>query len=323
MMVRRSLTCGLALLALWSASTSWAMPVSFVDPFVSTNASFSPLLTDRQPRSSQTGAPVTSHASLNISHELGSMVAESHGQVQPGLIRFFSSSTATAHFIPPAFGSVLSTAQGTITAAWTDTFTIDGGPLLNGTRGHLVAGFRVDGSFDWTVDPFALTYVNPLMDQYYGASLGLNSGVASASTIGGQEHRISYPGVEEWGSAPGYGPERAPGLWTIDLEFVFGSPILLQMQGHAHTAAVAVACPGGPPCSLHPLVNSTVNFSHTAYWAGLLGVTDAQGNSVSTYTVHSESGFNYRLAAVPIPAAGVLLVTGLTALVGLAARRRS
>lgn len=319
----RSFICGLILLTLWAASTSWAMPASYVYPTVSTNASFSPLLTDSQPRSSNTGAPSTSNASLDISHQLGSMVAESHGQVQPGLIRFFSSSTATAIFEePPAFGSVLSTAQATITAGWTDTFTIDGGPLLNGTRGHLVAGFRVDGSFDWTVDPLAFTTVSPVMDQYYGSSLGLNSGVDSASIIGGQEHRISYPGVEQWGPAPGYGPERTPGLWTINLDFVFGTPILLQMQGHAHTAAVAQACPNNP-CSLHTFVNSTANFSHTTYWAGLLGVTDVQGNSLSNYTVHSESGFNYRLAAVPIPAAGVLLATGLTALVGLAARRRS
>lgn len=321
-MLDRSFLCGLVLLTLWSASTSWAMPASYVDPFVFTNASFSSPLSDRQHRSSNTGAPLTSNASLNISHQLGSMVAESHGQVQPGLIRFFSSSTATAHFQPPAFGSVLSTAHATITAGWTDTFTIDGGPLLNGTRGHLVAGFRVDGSFDWTVDPLALTTVNPVMDQYYGSVLSLNSGVESASIMGGQQHRISYPGVEQWGPAPSFGPERTPGLWTIDLDFVFGRPILLEMEGRAHTAVVAQACPNSP-CSLHTLVNSTADFSHTAYWAGLLGVTDAQGNSVSNYTVHSESGFNYRLAAVPIPAAGVLLVTGLTALVGLAARRRS
>ncbi|MCP9472992.1 MAG: VPLPA-CTERM sorting domain-containing protein [Nitrospira sp.] len=323
MMVHRSLTCGLALLTLWSASTSWAMPASYVYPTVSTHASFSPLLTDSQNRSSQTGAPLASHASLNISHQLGSMVAEAHGQVQPGLIRFFSSSTATAIFEAPlAFGHVLSAAQATVIAGWQDTFTINS-ESLNGTRGHLVAGFRVDGSFDWTVDPWALTVANPVMDQYYSSMLTLNSGVDSASTRGGQDHRISYPGVEQWGPAPGAGPERAPGLWTIELDFIFGSPLLLQIEGSAHTAAVAFACPGGSPCSLHTFTNSTADFSHTAYWAGLLGVTDAQGNSVSNYTVHSESGFNYRLAAVPIPAAGVLLFTGLTALVGLAARRRS
>lgn len=319
MMVHRSLICGLTLLTLWSASTSWAMPASYVDPTVSTNATFSTPSTDSQYRSDNTGAPLTSSASLNIAHQLGSMVAESHGRVQPGLIRFSSSSTATAIFESPAFGSVLSTAQATVIAGWTDTFTINS-ESLNGTRGRLVAGLRVDGHFEWTVDPLALTTVSPIMDQFYGALLSLNSGVDSATVSGGQEHRISYGSGEQWGPAPGAGPERAPGLWTIELDFVFGSPLLLQIEGRAHTAAVAQACPTSP-CSLHTFVNSTADFGHTMYWAGLLGLTDAHGNSVSDYTVHSESGFNYRLAAVPVPAAGVLLLTGLTALVGFAARR--
>ena len=56
------------------------------------------------------------------------------------------------------------------------------------------------------------------------------------------------------------------------------------------------------------------------YWGGFLSLTDAQGHGVTAYSVTSDSGFEYRVSAVPLLPTHALLLSGF-GLIGFVARR--
>ena len=61
----------------------------------------------------------------------------------------------------------------------------------------------------------------------------------------------------------------------------------------------------------------------TLRWNGITSVLDAGGNPVVAYSVLSESGTDWRVAAVPEPSAAVLSLFGLLAIAAAVRFRRS
>ncbi len=69
-------------------------------------------------------------------------------------------------------------------------------------------------------------------------------------------------------------------------------------------------------------VMSTIDFSNTAQIIGIEGF-DSFGNSVQITSAIGDSGTNYLLSAVPVPAAIWLFGTGLLGLIGISRRKRT
>ena len=117
-------------------------------------------------------------------------------------------------------------------------------------------------------------------------------------------------------------PYRAPGLWTIAIDFEFGTPIQVDIWGHVASSVKSYACPLGT-CVPMSNIGSTVDLGHTMFWDGFLGVTDSSGSPVNDYSLSSDSGFDYRHSAVPVPepSAPLMMLVGLGLVGGLARRR--
>jgi hypothetical protein len=119
---------------------------------------------------------------------------------------------------------------------------------------------------------------------------------------------------------------RNPGLWTIAIDFIFGTAIDVDMWGDISNSVTAFACVRPSGCQSTSNIFSTVDFGHTMFWGGITSLTDANGNPVDNYTLTSLSGFDYRFAAVPAaavpsPSTVLLFMTGLPLLLASRTRR--
>jgi hypothetical protein len=308
-------------LTLASGLPIWAAPHSQVSTRAYGNSNINPPspIYDAESLSSSTGAPLTSFSSMTASDALWWLSSASRAHVQPGLIQLYGGDAASAvHAWPSTSTYVTAIAQTTTSARWDDSFIIDGG-ALNGTVGHLVAGFQVSGTlvsiYDGSVNSDAR------MDQQYRAWLHLSNSATGQDVFekGGQRHVADYLG-DRWLATDM--PYRAPGLWTIATDFEFGTPIQVDIWGHVASSVKSYACPLGT-CVPMSNIGSTVDLGHTMFWDGFLGVTDSSGSPVNDYSLSSDSGFDYRHSAVPVPepSAPLMMLVGLGLVGGLARRR--
>lgn len=211
------------------------------------------------------------------------------------------------------------------TGIWSDTFTIDGGSL-NGQLGHLVAGFRVDGMLSYSYDD-SVNFQAELA-QEFRTSLRLNNSAAGQTVElkGGARHTV-IQGNEAWPTPSGFTDFSTPGLYTIELDFKFGTPISIDLWGDATVRARAFATENGPANIYYPdsVITATADFGHTMYWAGFVSLTDSLGAAVNNYAVTLLSGFDYRYSAalVPVPANFALMLSGLSLIAVMAVRRKS
>jgi hypothetical protein len=102
------------------------------------------------------------------------------------------------------------------------------------------------------------------------------------------------------------GDELNQPMTEVELEFIYGEPFLLRMNMESYTHA-------NNPNLLDGTVAATLDFSHTAYWNGMGGIFDANGNPQNP-EFWSQSGVDWR-NAVPEPATIVALALGVVALV--------
>jgi hypothetical protein len=183
---------------------------------------------------------------------------------------------------------------------WTDTVVISD-PELDGTVGYFTASLRVFGtaSFDLTGayasgDAYSEAHIYGFWDSWIGTSTD-----GGGSFLVGGWFGDWYS--DEDGNVWYTGDELNQPMTEVTLEFIYGQPFLLRMNMEAYFDAQN-------PNLLEGTVSGTLDFSHTAYWNGIGGIFDADGNPTSP-TFWSQSGVDWQ-NPVPEPATLVALCLG-------------
>ena len=105
--------------------------------------------------------------------------------------------------------------------------------------------------------------------------------------------------------------DPATGLSMVSVPFRFSVPLILDVTLDVEAQAVM---------GIDPLdAKASGEFRHSLTWGGFDEVQDGQGNAVTSYTVASDSGFDYALPAAEPAAEPAFAVATL---LGVAARRR-
>ena len=208
---------------------------------------------------------------------------------------------------------------------WGNTFdfTTDGSVRNEGggTYSYAGSGTGADWDFDWALranaDPFiagALTFVNTTsLTKNFNVVLSLPI-IQEAGTVNETgELSLTLSDSDNSGSA-----DLALNQWHGLINPLSGSPVLdMPLLGGS-----VFNCSGGPGCatSLFPLVSSQQH-----------GSADHAGNPVDSIGIHLNFDLSpgdtvvfdtrYEIAAVPVPAASVLFMSGLVGLFGVLRRK--
>ena len=194
---------------------------------------------------------------------------------------------------------------------WTDEVTISD-PILNGTVGTFTASLRVFGSASFTLtggyasgDIYQQAGIYGFWDSWIGTS---TDGGGSCLVGGwfGDWHSNEYGDI--WYT----GDELNQPLTEVTLEFIYGQPFLLRMNLEAYFDAEN-------PDLVAGTVDGTLDFSHTAYWNGIGGFFDINGNPVNP-SFSSGSGIDWRN---PVPEPASLVAIGIGALALIRRRRKA
>jgi hypothetical protein len=259
-------------MALGTSLSAWAYPNSSVSTHAYVNP-HSPL-SDSEALNSTSGAPLTSRSEIASYTPYWTLSAESRAHVQPSVIQLYGNSQASASIDPSAsiysgLSYVTVGAQTNSRGHWQDSFTIDGG-VLNGSVGHLVAAVQVNGTFNSGYDASLLNRGILILDERYNAQVRLyNIGTyQDVRENGAQRHLVSGADGDRWVEVYN-APFRAPGLWTIAIDFKFGTPIDVDMHLGIEQTVIANACNSiyyGPGCLPTSYTFSTIDFGHTMFW---------------------------------------------------------
>lgn len=238
----------------------------------------------------------------SVTESTGSAVARA--QIAPGVNKVYAHFEST-DALNPAY-TLMADAQ----TYWTDEVTISD-PGLDGTVGTFTASLRVFGtdSFNLT-GVYADDNIDTMADVYgfWDSWIGTSTDGGGSYLVGGWFGSwYSYENGEIWY----YGDELNQPLTEVTLEFIYGQPFLLRTNLEAYFDAENSEL-------LEGTVEGTLDFSHSAYWDGISGFYDANGNAVNP-TFQSASGIDWRQSIVPEPATLAAVCAGLA---GLAARRR-
>jgi hypothetical protein len=198
-------------------------------------------------------------------------------------------------------GTFYGSGSGSATGRWFDQIVIDS-PSLHGQLGEVTFSMVVHGSLGGSV-----------IGEYGGtwaAHYSVSFDAVSASTLA--QDSASVSGSAYYDSE--FSGDPVPGLLTLTLPIIFGDPFTVNFM---MTVGASGGGNGGSPSSGASAIS---DFGNTAYWNGFDRVTDELGETVSDWTVTSDSGVDFSMALIPEP--GVYAaVFGVMAL-GLAAGRR-
>jgi hypothetical protein len=186
--------------------------------------------------------------------------------------------------------------SGDVAAEFADSFTISAqDPALFGQPGTLTFSVPLSGS----------AMVDDGGSGNLGTAVLYNLEVDAGDC--GDACTFQRQGVFHDGSFDG---DPATGLSMVSVPFRFSVPMTLDVKIGLEAQALM---------GLQPLdAKVSGEFRHSLTWGGFDEVQDGQGNAVTSYTVSSDSGFNYALpAAEPAAEATFAVATML----GIAARR--
>jgi hypothetical protein len=197
-------------------------------------------------------------------------------------------------------GGLAARSAGSATGSVVDNITIDAAGLT-GRQGYFTAQVSV---------PFAGSY------ESRGGSAA-NVGLTAGIVLNDSESYSLQAGYNETGriiSVRHNDTEVSPDApMILNVPFVYGTPITLWMYMDANVSGRTGPGPAAGSFSL------LMDASHSMYWEGITSVTDGFGSAVTGYTLTSDSGTdwtkNFATPAVPEPAAMVLMLAGLSAIV--------
>lgn len=198
-------------------------------------------------------------------------------------------------------------------SSWWDTVTISD-PNLDGTAGSFTASLNITGSGSVEMSPSWVSGVDPWNISLHWLAL------IEVTTDGGLTWQ-NDPWYGDWfqdvdnGTLFYEGFELNQIMPSVTFDFIFGQPFVM---GATLQSDLFVLANDIDMNQVAGTVNGTIDLGHSAHWAGMGNVRDAQGNLVSTYGFHSDSGIDWRN---PVPEPASLAVVGL-GLIAILRRRR-
>jgi len=200
------------------------------------------------------------------------------------------------------FGQPHTGASASSTIAFQDRLTFFADSSLTNTMGTMVGRIQVTGG----VSASPATY-----------PASSSSASASVTIQGGGTYSVAA-----YGDRPGTG--GIPQYITFSLPVKFNSVNFTLLYMSLQTS-VSTGVLWGPGSNIG--ASAVSDYFSTLEWLGIDGVYDSLGNPITAWSVESGSGFDYsqsyasQLTAVPLPAAGWLLGSGMLGLLGVVRRR--
>lgn len=193
-----------------------------------------------------------------------------------------------------------------------DTFTISD-PELDGTGGTFSVRLYAQGAGRFDIAPELLASSDVRFSGRWEAGITLSAqgvGVTQTGFFGGS-----------WGKpffADDLLYEGDPlNAYTGDMEFafVYGQPISIENYLETGFFTENLGETGG-------LFDASVDLGNSVYWGGISDVRDESGDLVGAYGYGSDSGYDYRVNAAPVPEPASLAILGVGALALLRRSRR-
>jgi hypothetical protein len=239
---------------------------------------------------------------VSIADPTGNALAR--GRIAPGVNSVFG------HYDSMVSTNPAETLMADAWTHWTDTVVISD-PELDGTVGYFTASLRVFGSASFDLaggyasgDIYSEAHIYGFWDSWIGTSTD-----GGGSFLVGGWFGDWYS--DEFGDVWYTGDEFNQPMTEVTLEFIYGQPFLLRMNMEAYMDAQN-------PNLLDGTVSGTLDFSHTAYWNGIGGIFDANGNPTNP-SFSSGSGIDWRN---PVPEPAAFLAIGLGSALLLRRRRK-
>jgi hypothetical protein len=289
-----------------------------------------------------TDLPIPWRVARDVSNSFASggasidVLARYETTVDPGGIHLASRSFASAD-APPLTGvstTLTFYAEGTIEAQFTDTVTITLPGAPDGTPFLMTTTVQLDGNVGTPfLDPAAPektpgVTADAYASGYWGLSLGVPGGRPAGipATITNQysDGGAGLVSVHQYGVQ--YNQFSQYDLLspkTVTLYGRSGVPSELNMYLNLQSGAACFAGGGGEFPTDGGTAEAGVHlaFSNTFGWGGIADVQLADGTPVGDVDLESQSGFDYRAAYVPEPAAAWQIEAALAPLLLLRLRR--
>ena len=201
---------------------------------------------------------------------------------------------------------------------YNDAFTIDA-EGLTGTLGTFTTQLRIDGVGRFNIAEAIVGDSQSYIDGYWTSELRIYTDiedeydevpfVQSQSYVGGWGQTLGGTQLQYQGN-PLNAYQR-----EVTFRFIYGEPIVLESYLESSMYV------SNPSLALGTF-DATVDLGNSVYWGGIHNLKSASGATVGqNYAYASASGYDYRVAAQPVPEPATLAALGLGAL-GILRRRR-
>ena len=245
----------------------------------------------------------------------------------PGYLQLTAAATVSS--TPPLGNSSpnLQSLSSLVFGSFSDRVTIAAPtPAQQGMSATVTAGLVIEGSL-------GASTVNTNVDPTAGYVSAANWRIAYLSANAGGGSTASFaPGFYGSNAVTSNGVATLQGLTvlptTIPVSFTiqFGVPFDISLQATPVALAKLSSTTAKPLTDGVSVASANAAFGNTVFWNGISSVVSG-GQTITGFTVTSESGANYATAlkpqVVPAPSAVWLLATGVLPLIARARRRKS